>query len=264
MCTDKVPIPIGPCGSMCLSVKRKCLPVLHEFGFIWPEVSHAKYNFSMMWKIGYKKLKYLEKTKKWYIHKNAISHHISSAGAQLQPLPASKRPQPYVYGGSCRWGPTLPACPPSSPPGGVSGPGVRTRSVYLVETNWKLYSSVRLWQWALSTRGQSFHRRMDGSVGCIVLPVNHSDRPDLSAGFTAFLLPWAAHHLPVHVLQSIQCCILGKLNIQHCPIEVNLFAKNEFKKKNAPKLADFSKNNASTFLPLQLIKTLLFSRCGWL
>ncbi|KAI4815393.1 hypothetical protein KUCAC02_005539 [Chaenocephalus aceratus] len=38
MCTDKVPIPIGPCGSMCLSVKRKCLPVLHEFGFIWPEV----------------------------------------------------------------------------------------------------------------------------------------------------------------------------------------------------------------------------------
>ncbi|TKS81146.1 Frizzled-4 [Collichthys lucidus] len=37
MCTDKVPIPIGPCGSMCLSVKRKCLPVLHEFGFIWPE-----------------------------------------------------------------------------------------------------------------------------------------------------------------------------------------------------------------------------------
>ncbi|CAL8344675.1 unnamed protein product [Arctogadus glacialis] len=38
MCTDKVPIPIGPCGSMCLSVKRKCLPVLNEFGFIWPEV----------------------------------------------------------------------------------------------------------------------------------------------------------------------------------------------------------------------------------
>lgn len=37
MCTDKVPIPIGPCGSMCLSVKRKCLPVLNEFGFIWPE-----------------------------------------------------------------------------------------------------------------------------------------------------------------------------------------------------------------------------------
>lgn len=39
MCTDKVPIPIGPCGSMCLSVKRKCLPVLQEFGFVWPEVS---------------------------------------------------------------------------------------------------------------------------------------------------------------------------------------------------------------------------------
>ncbi|KAG5837094.1 frizzled-4 [Anguilla rostrata] len=38
MCTDKVPIPIGPCGSMCLSVKRKCLPVLTEFGFVWPEV----------------------------------------------------------------------------------------------------------------------------------------------------------------------------------------------------------------------------------
>uniref|UniRef100_A0A3P9L209 Frizzled-4 n=1 Tax=Oryzias latipes TaxID=8090 RepID=A0A3P9L209_ORYLA len=37
MCTDKVPIPIGPCGSMCLSVKRKCLPVLLEFGYTWPE-----------------------------------------------------------------------------------------------------------------------------------------------------------------------------------------------------------------------------------
>ncbi len=26
------------CGSMCLSVKRKCLPVLQEFGFVWPEL----------------------------------------------------------------------------------------------------------------------------------------------------------------------------------------------------------------------------------
>ncbi|XP_056297695.1 frizzled-4 [Pseudoliparis swirei] len=43
MCTDKVPIPIGPCGSMCLSVKRKCLPVLHEFGFIWPEVLNCSH-----------------------------------------------------------------------------------------------------------------------------------------------------------------------------------------------------------------------------
>ncbi|XP_023648134.1 frizzled-4 [Paramormyrops kingsleyae] len=38
MCTDKVPIPIGPCSSMCQSVKRKCLPVLTEFGFAWPEL----------------------------------------------------------------------------------------------------------------------------------------------------------------------------------------------------------------------------------
>ncbi|KPP72255.1 frizzled-4-like [Scleropages formosus] len=38
MCTDKVPEPIGPCGSMCLSVKRKCLPVLTDFGFVWPEL----------------------------------------------------------------------------------------------------------------------------------------------------------------------------------------------------------------------------------
>ncbi|KAL7825453.1 hypothetical protein AOLI_G00326600 [Acnodon oligacanthus] len=38
MCTEKVPVTIGPCGSMCLSVKRKCLPVLQEFGFVWPEL----------------------------------------------------------------------------------------------------------------------------------------------------------------------------------------------------------------------------------
>ncbi|CAH1225908.1 FZD4 [Branchiostoma lanceolatum] len=36
MCTEKVPIPIGPCQSMCLSVKRRCEPVLKEFGFPWP------------------------------------------------------------------------------------------------------------------------------------------------------------------------------------------------------------------------------------
>lgn len=41
MCTDKVPIPIGPCGSMCVSVKKRCFPVLQEFGFIWPEVCHV-------------------------------------------------------------------------------------------------------------------------------------------------------------------------------------------------------------------------------
>ncbi|ELR50747.1 Frizzled-4, partial [Bos mutus] len=37
MCTEKVNIPIGPCGGMCLSVKRRCEPVLKEFGFAWPE-----------------------------------------------------------------------------------------------------------------------------------------------------------------------------------------------------------------------------------
>ncbi|KAK3531389.1 hypothetical protein QTP70_018189 [Hemibagrus guttatus] len=38
MCTEKVPELIGPCGSMCLSVQRKCLPVLQEFGFSWPDL----------------------------------------------------------------------------------------------------------------------------------------------------------------------------------------------------------------------------------
>ncbi|XP_069746986.1 frizzled-4 [Narcine bancroftii] len=37
MCTEKIDIPIGPCGSMCQSVKRRCEPVLKEFGFNWPE-----------------------------------------------------------------------------------------------------------------------------------------------------------------------------------------------------------------------------------
>ncbi|ETE59459.1 Frizzled-4, partial [Ophiophagus hannah] len=37
MCTEQINIPIGPCSGMCLSVKRRCEPVLKEFGFSWPE-----------------------------------------------------------------------------------------------------------------------------------------------------------------------------------------------------------------------------------
>lgn len=36
MCTEKVMEPIGPCRPMCLSVQKRCRPVLNEFGFPWP------------------------------------------------------------------------------------------------------------------------------------------------------------------------------------------------------------------------------------
>jgi len=37
MCTEKVPENIGPCRPLCETVKKRCHPVMSEFGYVWPE-----------------------------------------------------------------------------------------------------------------------------------------------------------------------------------------------------------------------------------
>ncbi|XP_073835643.1 frizzled 4 isoform X1 [Musca autumnalis] len=36
MCTLQTPVPIGPCRSLCESVRSRCDPVLQGFGYLWP------------------------------------------------------------------------------------------------------------------------------------------------------------------------------------------------------------------------------------
>ncbi|XP_017782539.1 PREDICTED: frizzled-4-like [Nicrophorus vespilloides] len=43
MCTEKVAKPIGPCRGLCESVRSRCYPVLHGFGFPWPDALNCSH-----------------------------------------------------------------------------------------------------------------------------------------------------------------------------------------------------------------------------
>lgn len=99
MCTEKVLDTIGPCRPMCISVQRRCQPVLHEFGFPWPTALNCSK----------------------FPPKNDQNHMcMDGPGDDGEDIPSTKRPGPYQRPGSRphppSWNPRYPSqIPPSLP-----------------------------------------------------------------------------------------------------------------------------------------------------
>ncbi|XP_037083005.1 frizzled-4-like [Pollicipes pollicipes] len=99
MCTEKVDVLIGPCRTLCESVKERCHPIMSKLGFPWPEALNCS--------------KFPAENKSPHMCMEGPDETATPRGAHSLPVP--RRPGPHLGPRPGYHGPRLAGASPASP-----------------------------------------------------------------------------------------------------------------------------------------------------